>query len=911
PGWIENQTAGSALWNVKWCTTDCDDDYRSLQDGDLYNHFQHNRELTTKVGLQRSLQLLACDEKVDIDSFFPRSYDLSLSSEREDFILDFRRSAAVNVLRHHERLRTTTPDEKSSLTGYMFNVDILRMSTSILKQWLQDLDGSFFQEEHEPQLLGDIDWDALVCYSQLSTSQLCGCRGLEQVEEGVFRRRKRGCGYTSSGDAVGGTQEQKAAAAPWTCPEFASHCWLASAGSALGPIEAAAHAALAQLESKWPQGGLQGPMNAWIVKPGTNSKGYGIECMQSLPEILHHCTNVGNRVVQKYIERPLLLFSGRKFDIRQWVLVKSFQPLKAYMYSECYLRLCNNPFDLGNLSDRQSHISNWEINKGGRHVTDGAVASLCDFQSELAEITGRKDFWEQELQPKVGDIILKCLRAVQHKVVQRILGRTLNFRAERRLDAAWRRVEAQQLLQRLARGFLGRLGARRRRHVVARRRSALLIQRWVRRSLSRFRAIRRRRGLAAVALQCTARSFLASISLRQLWWSRVATNLQTAWRGYLGRLSARALRQQRAVVKIQRAWLAWARRRRTRERLAAARLQRAARHWHSERRRKRFHQAVCQGAGGLSLAIAMAKWRRRHELAIAHEACQAVQLHWRAYRVQRRKLLSLCNECMRSWQRRSAAAAAAALQVQRWLRGMWARLRAARCCEAAEQIQAAWRARRARRARQQSLRRAACRLQRRWRALRRRRNDESNAAVLLQAFARGMLARKDARERRRFLKLKEKWKAAAISAATVKELSSALLIQAAWRGLLGRRSAQLRRRFLERRSRWHACLAPDSPPPPPAAAAAADSPPQPPQQQQQPQQPQQQQQQQQPPPVARQLSEETPHSALLRLPLHLLRAERVDDLVLIAPASHRETAKRPPRDAEGYRPRERCRSARR
>lgn len=113
------------------------------------------------------------------------------------------------------------------------------------------------------------------------------------------------------------------------------------------------------------------PASTWIVKPSDKSQGVGIYLINELSRLkkfaydarsLYPHFHRDTFVVSKYIDNPLLI-GGKKFDLRLFVLVTSYRPIKAYLFNDGFCRFCTQRYDHTELDNVFMHLTNVSIQK--------------------------------------------------------------------------------------------------------------------------------------------------------------------------------------------------------------------------------------------------------------------------------------------------------------------------------------------------------------------------------------------------------------------------------------------------------------------------------------------------------------------------------------------------------------------
>lgn len=108
--------------------------------------------------------------------------------------------------------------------------------------------------------------------------------------------------------------------------------------------------------------------NHWIVKPWNLARGLDTYITSNLAQIIR-LQATGPKIVQKYIDRPVLFdrseINGKvKFDVRYVFLLKSVEPLDAYIYTNFFLRFANKPFALDRYDDYEKHFTVMNYGEG-------------------------------------------------------------------------------------------------------------------------------------------------------------------------------------------------------------------------------------------------------------------------------------------------------------------------------------------------------------------------------------------------------------------------------------------------------------------------------------------------------------------------------------------------------------------
>lgn len=183
---------------------------------------------------------------------------------------------------------------------------------------------------------------------------------------------------------------------------------------------------LQDLSEFCPQSYFDGFRNIWIVKPANKCRGKGIVLMDNLKKILSvtnpAVSSKSRFVVQKYIERPLIIYKT-KFDIRQWFLVTSVQPLVIWMYKENYLRFSSQEYNLTNHHE-SVHLTNHAIQKkykNGKRDPRLPNENMWDsysFQAYLKQI-GKLDMWFKQIYPGIQKSIIGIMLASQDNMDRR------------------------------------------------------------------------------------------------------------------------------------------------------------------------------------------------------------------------------------------------------------------------------------------------------------------------------------------------------------------------------------------------------------------------------------------------------------------------------------------------------------
>ncbi|CAH6791781.1 tubulin monoglutamylase TTLL4 [Phodopus roborovskii] len=148
----------------------------------------------------------------------------------------------------------------------------------------------------------------------------------------------------------------------------------------------------------------------WIVKPPASARGIGIQ-------VIHKWSQLPKRrplLVQRYLHKPYLI-SGSKFDLRIYVYVTSYDPLRIYLFSDGLVRFasCKYSPSMKSLSNKFMHLTNYSVNKKNAEYQANADETACQGHKwalkALWNYLSQKGINSDAIWEKIKDVVVKTI----------------------------------------------------------------------------------------------------------------------------------------------------------------------------------------------------------------------------------------------------------------------------------------------------------------------------------------------------------------------------------------------------------------------------------------------------------------------------------------------------------------------
>ena len=155
----------------------------------------------------------------------------------------------------------------------------------------------------------------------------------------------------------------------------------------------------------------------WIVKPCNSSQGKGIFMLDSLDSL----PMIEGCVVSRYINNPLLI-GNLKFDLRIYVLVTNYDPLKIYVYDEGLARFASEPYNASTKASKYSFLTNYSVNKKNDKFIQNLdwkqdnVGHKWSFSALMKTLEGQ-GVDTASLISRIYDVVIKTLISIEAPVV--------------------------------------------------------------------------------------------------------------------------------------------------------------------------------------------------------------------------------------------------------------------------------------------------------------------------------------------------------------------------------------------------------------------------------------------------------------------------------------------------------------